>query len=121
VHAYALPDGTDEAALGSRPQPAARPASRTDQANVVHEEWLVRADCPLVRTEPWRGRPEVSTPDPDHPGRRRIRCDYPVALMERAATTGWMAANHHLSRWGLPGHDLWTVPMTDVPGGPRPA
>ena len=32
--------------------------------------------------------------------------------MERAATTGWMAANHHLSRWGLPGHDLWTVPMT---------
>jgi carotenoid phi-ring synthase / carotenoid chi-ring synthase len=32
-------------------------------------------------------------------------------LMERAATTGWMAANAHLARWGLRGHELWTVPM----------
>ena len=41
-----------------------------------------------------------------------IRCDYPVALMERAATTGFLAANQLLSRWGLAGHDLWTVPTS---------
>ena len=40
-----------------------------------------------------------------------IRCDYPVALMERAATTGFLAANALLAERGRPGHDLWTVPM----------
>jgi carotenoid phi-ring synthase / carotenoid chi-ring synthase len=30
--------------------------------------------------------------------------------MERAATTGWHAANCLLARWGLAGHDLYTVP-----------
>ncbi len=41
-----------------------------------------------------------------------IRCDYPVALMERAATTGFLAANRLLTRWDLAGHDLWTVPTS---------
>jgi isorenieratene synthase len=40
-----------------------------------------------------------------------IRCDFPVALMERAATTGFQAANQLLTGWGAAGHDLWTVPM----------
>jgi len=40
-----------------------------------------------------------------------IRCDFPVALMERAATTGFLAANQLLSTYGVAGHDLWTVPM----------
>ena len=39
-----------------------------------------------------------------------IRIDLPVALMERAATTGWSAANQLLARWGLAGHTLHTVP-----------
>jgi isorenieratene synthase len=40
-----------------------------------------------------------------------IRCDFPVALMERAATTGFLAANQLLYIYGVAGHDLWTVPM----------
>ena len=40
-----------------------------------------------------------------------VRCDLPVALMERAATTGWMAADRLLSGWGLRGHGVWSVPM----------
>jgi isorenieratene synthase len=32
--------------------------------------------------------------------------------MERAATTGLLAANQLLVGWGLAGHDLWTVPMS---------
>jgi len=39
-----------------------------------------------------------------------IRIDLPVALMERAATTGLHAANTLLQSWGLAGHDIWTVP-----------
>ncbi|MFF2306043.1 hypothetical protein ACFVVP_26495 [Streptomyces sp. NPDC058128] len=39
-----------------------------------------------------------------------VRSDLPVALMERAVTTGFLAANTHLRRWGLRGQTLWTVP-----------
>ena len=39
-----------------------------------------------------------------------IRVDLPVALMERAATTGWVAANCLLRDFGLAGHALHTVP-----------
>jgi hypothetical protein len=35
----------------------------------------------------------------------------PAALMERAATTGFHAANCLLARWGLAGHELYTVPV----------
>ena len=60
VHAYALPDGTDEVALrrraalepscaGSIPSSPARSSS--------HEEWLLRDDCPLAGTDPWADRP----------------------------------------------------------------
>ena len=38
------------------------------------------------------------------------RIDLPVALMERAATTGWAAANALLAGFGLAGHPLHTVP-----------
>jgi isorenieratene synthase len=113
VHAYALPEGSDEAALRVELRHQLRDLHpELDAATLLHEEWLVRDDCPLVGTEPWRERPEVVTPDPRIAlAGDGIRCDYPVALMERAATTGWLAANHHLARWGLAGHDLWTVPM----------
>ena len=40
-----------------------------------------------------------------------IRIDLPVALMERAATTGWTAANQLLAGWGVGGHTLHTVPV----------
>jgi isorenieratene synthase len=41
-----------------------------------------------------------------------IRVDLPVALMERAATTGWLAANRLLQRFGVAGHALQTVPLS---------
>ncbi|MFC9492037.1 isorenieratene synthase, partial [Streptomyces hydrogenans] len=43
----------------------------------------------------------------------------PVALMERAATTGFLAANAHLRRWGLRGQTLWTVPAAGRSAGLR--
>jgi isorenieratene synthase len=39
-----------------------------------------------------------------------VRTSLPVALMERAATTGFLAANALLERWGVRGQPLWTVP-----------
>jgi isorenieratene synthase len=82
------------------------------EASIVAEEWLVNDDCPLFTTGPWEQRLTISTPHPRIAlAGDGIRCDFPVALMERAATTGFLAANQLLGCFGLAGHDLWTVPM----------
>lgn len=121
LHAYALdsarrPEAGDPdnvAALLRRDLEQVFP--ETSSMTVLDRELIIAADCPLIDPSPWRDRPGVRTPD------RRIvlagdwvRCELPVALMERAATTGFMAANELLSQWGLAGHDLWTVPLTGV-------
>ena len=116
LHAYALPYGAmTEAGAGTKDDAARRagpglPGDRGRRRSST-EEWLVRDDCPLVGTGPWHLPTRGRHPRPAAgAGRRRVRCDFPVALMERAATTGFQAANALLGRWGLAGHDLWTVP-----------
>lgn len=82
---------------------------------VRHEELLVEDDCGLVGTGPWRDRPTVDTP---YPGLTLagdgVRVDWPVALMERAAVTGVLAANDLLAGWGAQGEDVWTVPLQGI-------
>jgi isorenieratene synthase len=81
------------------------------EATVVDQRWLVADDCPLISTDPWAARPGVVTPDPRLVlAGDGVRCELPVALMERAAVTGFQAANTLLARAGLVGHELWTVP-----------
>ena len=75
----------------------------------------MRDDCTLIGPDRWNQRPGVRTPS----GRLVlagdwVRCDYPVALMERAATTGFLAANALLRQWGVAGHSLWTAPMNGL-------
>ena len=83
----------------------------TAAAGVVYERVLLRSDCPLFAPGTYTRRPTVATP---HPGLvlagDGVRIDLPVALMERAATTGFSAANHLLKSWRLAGHELCTVP-----------
>ena len=113
LHAYALPElGEDSELRQTLRTELGRIYPETADADVVDEEWLVSNDCPLIDTSPWHLRPEVATPD--HRlvlAGDGIRCDLPVALMERAATTGFLAANQLLAGWSVRGHDLWTVPM----------
>ncbi|EWT04842.1 isorenieratene synthase, partial [Intrasporangium chromatireducens Q5-1] len=113
LHAYALPEGVDEARLRHELRAQlARIHPELADARVVHDEWLLRHDCPLAGTDSWGDRPGVVTPDPRVVlAGDGVRCEHPVALMERAATTGWLAANVLLQRRGLPGHDVWTVPV----------
>ena len=72
---------------------------------------LYRDDCPSFTPGAFAGRPGVHTP---HPwlalAGDGIRIDLPVALMERAATTGFTAANALLTHFGIAGHRLDTVP-----------
>jgi carotenoid phi-ring synthase / carotenoid chi-ring synthase len=122
LHAYALVEQPDEQELKDRllaelhrVYPEIKPAA------VVAEEWLISNDCPLSDTSPWEQRLTVDTPHPRIVlAGDGIRCDFPVALMERAATTGFLAANQLLRSWGVSGHDIWTVPMRSRhPLGPQ--
>ncbi|MDQ2638413.1 MAG: FAD-dependent oxidoreductase, partial [Actinomycetota bacterium] len=109
LHAYAAEE----------PDPGVRLVKRlhelypeTSQMRVVGERILCHNDCPRFAPGDFAARPGVITP---HEGvvlaGDGIRIDLPVALMERAATTGWAAANHLLDRFGIMGHTLHTVPV----------
>ncbi len=84
----------------------------TARAGIVAERILVKQDCPLFSPGSFAQRPTVDTPTPGLVlAGDGIRIDLPVALMERAATTGWSAANRLLAAWGVSGHTLHTVPV----------
>ncbi|MEU7768252.1 FAD-dependent oxidoreductase [Nocardia sp. NPDC049190] len=83
----------------------------TAAANIVGETMLWRQDCPRFSPGDFAERPGVCTPHPRLTlAGDGIRVDLPVALMERAATTGWTAANALLRQWDAAGHTLHTVP-----------
>jgi len=84
----------------------------TARAGIVAETLLLKQDCPLFSPGSFAERPTVDTPvDGLVLAGDGIRIDLPVALMERAATTGWSAANLLLGGWGVHGHTLHTVPV----------
>ena len=108
LHSYAL-DSAPSRASALRQLHKVYP--ETAAAQVVSERLLHRSDCPLFAPGSYAQRPTVLTPQPGLLlAGDGVRIDLPVALMERAATTGWCAANHLLARWGLGGHPLTTVP-----------
>ncbi|MGV9663820.1 FAD-dependent oxidoreductase [Nocardia niigatensis] len=83
----------------------------TAAAEIVGESMLWRQDCPRFSPGDFATRPGVTTPHPRLAlAGDGIRVDLPVALMERAATTGWMAANSLLRQWNAAGHTLHSVP-----------
>jgi isorenieratene synthase len=84
----------------------------TASAQIVFEKTLLRNDCPRLAPGDFASRPKVTTPVPGLAlAGDGIRIDLPVALMERAATTGLAAANTLLDHFGLAGHDMYTVPV----------
>jgi carotenoid phi-ring synthase / carotenoid chi-ring synthase len=110
LHSYAVTDGPEEV-CERLPGRLHELYPEISAANVVGERVLYRRDCPRFAPGDFSRRPAVATP---HDGLALagdgIRIDLPVALMERAATTGWSAANVLLKRFGITGHDLQTVP-----------
>ncbi|OBH52497.1 isorenieratene synthase [Mycobacterium colombiense] len=108
LHSYALDSAPSRAAALRQLH---RVYPETAAARIVHEKLLHRSDCPLFSPGSYLHRPPIITPTPGLLlAGDAIRIDLPVALMERAATTGWCAANQLLQRWGLAGHPLATVP-----------
>ena len=113
LHAYSVPESTtcDEVRSGLLAR-LHELYPETADASIVHERTLRRSDCPQFAPGDHARRPGVVTPqDGLVLAGDGIRIDLPVALMERAATTGFSAANHLLAGWGVRGHDLQTVPV----------
>ena len=93
----------------------------TASAGIVAREMLVEDDCGLIGLSPWAERPGVHTPWPGLVlAGDWVRCDLPVALMERAATTGTLAANALLAQWGVAGEEVGSVPMAGLLGAHAP-
>ena len=110
LHAYSVTD-TDEQVRGALIARMHELYPETVHATIVEERLIRREDCPRFAPGDFERRPTVATPDPRIMlAGDGIRIDLPVALMERAATTGWDAANRLLSGFGLAGHVLHTVP-----------
>jgi carotenoid phi-ring synthase / carotenoid chi-ring synthase len=110
LHAYAL---TSDGEQGKRRlvEELHRVYPETTTATIIDERHELRADCPLFAPGTFVDRPTVTTPDPAVVlAGDCTRVDLPVALMERAATSGLLAANALLASWRLRGHPLWTVP-----------
>ncbi|MGW2479389.1 FAD-dependent oxidoreductase [Streptomyces sp. NPDC001571] len=113
LHAYAVDENADKTAEQQRlieQLHRVYPETRTAQIIDERHEW--RADCPLFPVAGYTDRPTVRT---SHPhlmvAGDLVRTGLPVALMERAATSGMLAANALLDRWRVLGHTLWTVPV----------
>lgn len=111
LHAYALPPGLSQDHIQQDLLSTLHtlyPETRT--ANVVDQRWLLRADCPAFRPGTAAQRPRVTTSTAglvlagDH-----VHTPFPSALMERAASTGMLAANHLLHQWGAAEEPLWSV------------
>ncbi|MBL3688314.1 FAD-dependent oxidoreductase [Leucobacter zeae] len=126
LHAYAIDPAAEhdaelraEIAVRLRDE-LSRVYPETVALGVVDEQLLVERDCALIGTGPWEDRPEVVTPVPGLVlAGDWVRSDLPIALMERAATTGWSAANALLQHWGVAGHPLRSAPPGSRQSWPR--
>lgn len=116
LHAYALPDHADEASIKADLRHALHQLyPETRDAGVHDERFLLRQDCPAFRPGAHPQRLRVDTPDPTlHVAGDFVDTLFPTALMERAASSGMLAANHILRHHGAAEEPLWSVP----PRGP---
>jgi len=112
LHAYAVPDDVPEAEIKASLlaafhafYPEARPA------RILGECFLLRQDCPAFAPGSYASRPTVETPLQG----LAIAGDFvtmpiPCALMERAAASGFLAANTVLATLGVVAEPIRSVP-----------
>ncbi len=104
LHAYAVPpDCTEEAVRRDLLAALHEVYPETVGAGVIDERLLWRADCPAFRPGSHAGRPGIATALPDVLlAGDFVKLPFPSALMERAVSSGFLAANEILARRGLP-------------------
>jgi carotenoid phi-ring synthase / carotenoid chi-ring synthase len=120
THAYALPDSygrpVDQAAVRATLL-AELQACYPEVAGltILDDRLVVRDDCPAFEPGSWAARPTVRTPTSGLAlAGDLVKVPFPTALMERAVTTGFLAANELLGTWGLAPEPVWSIPPTGV-------
>jgi isorenieratene synthase len=112
LHAYAVDGGAEPKDVQERLVAQLHAVyPETADARIVDIRHAWHADCPMFPVGGYARRPSVRTPHPRvMVAGDMVRTGLPVALMERAATSGFLAANALLAAWGIHGQVLWTVP-----------
>ena len=87
-------------------------------AHIIDDRFLLRSDCPGFAPGSWARRPTVATP---HRGLKLagdlVRLPFPTALMERAVSSGFLAANELLADWGVSPEPVWSIPSRGLLAG----
>ena len=119
LHAYAVPEFMGEAEIKEdllKGLHLAYPETRG--LRILEDRFLLRRDCPAFPPGSHRQRLTVNTP---HDGLvlagNFVDLPFPSALMERAVSSGMMAANHILSRWHARPEPIFSVPPRGVFAG----
>ncbi len=112
LHAYAIPPATAPAEVKRQLMAGLRALyPEAGAAGVVHERFLWHDDCPAFRPGSHSARPEVVSPLAGVTlAGDFVRLPLPSALMERAATSGMMAANHLLAPFGVGAEPIESLP-----------
>jgi isorenieratene synthase len=112
LHAYAVPPELDEATIRAdliAGLYAFYPEAR--EIRVLDELMLIRQDCPAFPPGSLRTRPTPQTALPDVTlAGDFVSVPLPCALMERAAASGFIAANYLLARHGVAPEPVHSVP-----------
>ena len=112
LHAYAVPEEVDQESVRlDLLRGLHRLYPETAEATILEERWLRRQDCPSFDVGSHASRPGVETPFPGLAlAGDFTRLPFPSALMERAVSSGFLAANTLLAPYGVRPEPLQTVP-----------
>jgi isorenieratene synthase len=116
LHAYAVDPEADEASLRKDMLKALYHFyPETEPLRILDQLWLLRQDCPAFVPGGYALRPGVETP---YEGVTLagdfVQLPIPSALMERAAASGFLAANTLLHRFGVRPEPIESVPLRGI-------
>ncbi len=80
-------------------------------AKILDERFLLRRDCPSFEPGSYVHRPTVTTPHARLVlAGDLVKLPFPTALMERAVTSGFSAANALLAGYNVAPEPVWSIP-----------
>ncbi len=119
LHAYAVERGADDGDLRRRMLAALHHVyPETRDARILEERYLTGGDCPAFAPGSYASRPQVGTPfEGVVLAGDFLKLPVPSALMERAATAGFLAASVLLARDGVRSEPIRSVPPRGLLAG----
>lgn len=119
LHGYACPHDDQAAIRAELRQCLDEVYPELAGAEPLHGSWSFSRDCPSFGPGSHATRPRVVTPFGNVVlAGDFVKLPFPTALMERAAASGMLAANHLLDRWDVRGESLFSIPGRGFMTGP---